>query len=485
MDWSRWRTKVQELFKGSHQRKQADSGLSAGPAWRPSRNYDLWHECQFAGLTDHARQRELVIGLDFGTSFTKVVVGEARTHRAVPFYRGDRGAAYLLPTAIAVEREGEQEVVKFPAPESGEGGLIDRLKIRLLDGEKSEEVLAHNAAYLALVLRHVRGWLMERHVATYGDERLDWLVNVGLPTDTFFDSEIGNVYCGLVRAAWSLSVQEGAITLAKAFASVSMIEGGKDQHDASVVEGSQLHADKIAPFPELVAEVTGYLRSPMRQDDLHVLVDVGAGTLDVAVFNVHQTRDEEDILPIFEKSVTGQGTAYLMEWRRTEIADLRLYRWRYQEAVPSAEELARETRTSQAYVDEVDQRFGATVKKSILTPVQATRMSRHPRSPCWTEGVPLIACGGGVACEPYASVIHDLLNIGKPFPFYRLVYPVPRDLEAKSAAPDVINRLNVAYGLSFSPLDLAHVRGPREIEDQKREVPVSRGDGKFVDKDMV
>ena len=35
---------------------------------------------------DNSRRIRMVIGLDFGTSFSKVVIGESRVRYAVPFY---------------------------------------------------------------------------------------------------------------------------------------------------------------------------------------------------------------------------------------------------------------------------------------------------------------------------------------------------------------------------------------------------------------
>lgn len=64
-------------------------------------------------------------------------------------------------------------------------------------------------------------------------------------------------------------------------------------------------------FPEFVAQVAVYARSPQRQDGLHLLVDCGAGTLDIATFNVgRQPGTNEDIYPILQSEVAPLGRTF-------------------------------------------------------------------------------------------------------------------------------------------------------------------------------
>ena len=54
-----------------------------------------------------ARQQQLVMGLDFGTAFTKLIIGETRTHFAVPFSEFTDGAnPYLLKSLFYVAADG-------------------------------------------------------------------------------------------------------------------------------------------------------------------------------------------------------------------------------------------------------------------------------------------------------------------------------------------------------------------------------------------
>ena len=113
------------------------------------------------------RPIQLVIGLDFGTSFSKVVVGETRLRYAIPFDAYSVGNnPFLLPSCLRVLNGGECALGI-----DGQGGVLhDNLKMPLIEGDFSDEVRARAAAFLALVLRHTREWLFKTHGTTYREQ---------------------------------------------------------------------------------------------------------------------------------------------------------------------------------------------------------------------------------------------------------------------------------------------------------------------------
>ena len=67
------------------------------------RNWLHTNSIQIDGKNSISRPIQIVIGLDFGTSFTKVIVGESRVRYAVPFERYAVGEnPTLLPSALSV-----------------------------------------------------------------------------------------------------------------------------------------------------------------------------------------------------------------------------------------------------------------------------------------------------------------------------------------------------------------------------------------------
>jgi len=272
---------------------------------------------QFPGTKPSAPKQQIIIGLDFGTAFTKVVISEVRISHAVPFMSDKYGNPYLLLSALKVNSNGE---CSFGHDARSSGQLVTNLKMKLLQGCASKDDLVNIIAFLALVLRHCRLWLMENHRLTYEGKYLDWYVNVGLPTDSYHDEALTATYHKVVTAAWALSIIPDAVTIHCAHKILSCIERGERLLDEDCVnlQDRLIFAETIGLFPEFVAQVTGYVRSPLRKQDLHLMIDVGAGTIDISVFNVFESEGEHRF-PIFAKALRPLGTYYLMRHRAEKV----------------------------------------------------------------------------------------------------------------------------------------------------------------------
>ena len=73
-------------------------------------------------------------------------------------------------------------------------------------------------------------------------------------------------------------------------------------------------------FPEFVAQISSYRQSPQRRRDLHLLVDVGAGTVDIVTFHVWEP-EETDCYSILEAAVEKLGTHMLLGYRAFQETD--------------------------------------------------------------------------------------------------------------------------------------------------------------------
>ena len=79
------------------------------------------------------------------------------------------------------------------------------------------------------------------------------------------------------------------------------------------VVDTKIGLDELKAVPEFVAQITSYSHSPQRADGLHLLVDCGAGTVDVVSFNVFRHPNLEDRYQIWSSEVQPKGTRFLME----------------------------------------------------------------------------------------------------------------------------------------------------------------------------
>lgn len=403
------------------------------------------HIVQYPGTTERSQRKQLVIGFDFGTAFTKVVIGEDRVRYAVPWKKND----YLLPGTFYLSESGVCNL------DDNGGEQISNLKMRLLNKEFDDKSLAFVCAFNALVLRRVRSFLLKNFQSTYGSNFIDWVVNVGLPTDNYHDTELENVYKKLFIAAWCVSAEPGEIMLEDCEHALNADHQDEDP--------SAINPNQITTFPEFVAQVTGYVRSPLRNRDLHLLVDVGAGTVDSTVFNVHE-EDDEDIYPVFDKAVKNLGTRFLVKNRLngtnlSEDGDLGHFA-----PIPSNSQFSKMLGITNDDLEKIDTEFFRNLHMMVSEILRHTKQKRYPLSRTWDVGIPIFFCGGGAKCDFYKEAIDQTERLSG-FKFIQKEFPIPNDLVADGLDTHEFDRLSVAFGLSYEPFDIGEIIKSDEIDD--------------------
>lgn len=401
------------------------------------------------------QKQQLIIGLDFGTAFTKIVIGEQRVKRAVSFNDYvSNGNPHLLPSILSISKKDDTCKLGFPSIDECS---IEALKIELINGNFNEEVKTRCAAFLSLVLRHARDWVLEVHEKMYRDREIVWYVNTGVPTASYEDEELIVVYKEIVRAAWMASfLPEGAVSLARV----------RDCFDSA--DGQSLPDDRINIFPEFAVQLMGYIESPQRQVGLlHVLVDIGAGTLDLAIFNVH-TSDGEDKFPVFTKSVKPFGTQFLI---RNRLENRPKLGWKPSpyESVPSAAEFEQRLSLSSDELKGIDEPFEGKIADLIRKKLQYTENKRVPRGDrMWDKnGAPTFLCGGGAKVDFYWKIFSRFAQRSlPPLKMQLLSFDKPKDWDEEGVEYD---RLSVAYGLSLDPDNIAEIIKSQDIKDYEEE----------------
>ena len=178
--------------------------------WGKSNDWILTDRTQFDEENLSNDKQQLVIGLDFGTAFTKVVIGEQRIRYAIPFTSFSyKNNPYLLPSILSILDENDECIL---GETIGAKTVIDDLKMRLINGDFSDDTKIYIVSYLSLVLRYSRGWLLDTQKKTYQDKLLIWYVNIGLPTDSYDNTKLSDLYADLIQTAWTVSVLPGPVS---------------------------------------------------------------------------------------------------------------------------------------------------------------------------------------------------------------------------------------------------------------------------------
>ncbi len=290
------------------------------------------------------------------------------------------------------------------------------------------------------------------------------------------------VFRSIASASWRLSTTCGPIRLADAEATLDIAPS----EDIT-----------IEIVPEVAAQVVGYAQSPSRRDGLHLLVDVGASTLDVCAFNLHE-RDHADHYALLMADVQRLGT-YELHRRRLEALG-RGTTWR-----PELAQLAPDARLrlpatngqTRPRLDTADEGYVRAARIVVMQILMSLRKSRYPGAPNWSVGLPVFLCGGG-SLDPTVSKFMGLCSDAltkstraRPLEIKRLPIPHNFDASALSGADQngenilsLFHRSSVAFGLSYDALNIGEITPPSEV-DPIHPIAPRRFDHLYVGKDQV
>ena len=378
---------------------------------------------------------------------------------------------------------------------------------------------ARAAAYLGLTLREARGYVLDKQKDVYGLYRIRWAVHLGIPSAGYDDDEVMAAFLCVARAAWLLSCRSAPITLDAAMAELQRAEG-----TAAIEDDPDLTGVKV--IPEIAALVAAYARSHRRREGLHVMMDVGASTVDICGFGL-QDRDGDDQYFLHTTLVKRLGIRELHHLRMATIAGANA---EHTLRVPlSLDPFSEVPDAGIDYVTDlenslserlasVDDRYANDCTQALTRVILELKGKRDPNSDTWASGLPLFLSGGGGRHPLIARAVREagfrlatMTNAKRGISVQSLptlegltdVLGAPQSLSSKDRCQDAVGdypevaqrhavqgklnrdaeRLGVAFGLSFDSFDIGHITPPHEIEDVPR-MPLAKP-AEYISKDQV
>ncbi|MEM3453292.1 MAG: hypothetical protein QW835_06695 [Candidatus Hadarchaeum sp.] len=349
-------------------------------------------------------------------------------------------------------------------------------------GKLETNALELVAAFLALVIRHARIWFLSNWKEVYGHSKIRWQLNLGIPARNYDDKTIKQGFLTAARAAWWLSIQKGPVTFALMRDAVR--QARRENFDPGI------HPDYINVVPELAAEVAGYARSPFRRPGLHLIVDVGASTMDIATFRLDVQSGE--FRYAFLCAEVNENACKNLHRERIRKVFSELSGWvKLLKKTDDHEVLGSPAhyQPPRVSVEEVDERFVSRAAIPIRRIIATTKTQRDPNAPEWQTGVPLFVCGGGGELPLFREQLKTKVEKGLRNYQWKGFIPMslrmPEDLTAEGLGTENYHRLAVAYGLSFFFQDIGEIVPPSEIEDIEPTKPIRDFEDRFVGKEQV
>lgn len=380
---------------------------------------------EFAAAPEPDLGNGFIVGFDFGTSSLKLAVrqpytaGEPVVVRPVDEALRSGSHPYLWQTALWFD-PAEQAFSLVPAD-----GLVslEGFKTGIIGGTGGQRVREDQpvnrneaaVAFITIQLAHFFGWYHEDRPLRAGSDRF-LSINIGIPVAAQ-DDRLGFAnFRRIISAASELIPHASRLTLGKVR---ETLNSTSDQLPA----GWQV-------IPELTAAIAGYAASTAARDGSHMLVDVGASTLDLVAFNLVG----RDSIAVISAAVELLGSASLDIARSHSVAD-------------------------SVFRSACDEQFDRVYYR------QACQFQRGGNGFSPTrrqQPVQLVTTGGGCATDVHDAFIQTMAGeavLGET----PILKPAPKFSESLGGCDQ--SRLLLAYGLTRDVPELLDLKLPSQVPD--------------------
>lgn len=444
---------------------------------------------------------DVVLGLDFGTSTVKAVIRDtARRAFAVPFVRHDPDNQYLLPSRI-FEFRGAYQLQRA-------GTAHRSLKLSVIGAGAGTDEFGRAVAFLALVIRYARGWLLASHADVYARAKLNWAVNIGLPAANYQDKAMADRFRAIATGALLLaSKNEKVITTSLATRHYELGRQVVRQTGGMGVGGEvQTAAGTVDVVPEIAAQVHGFVQSTRfdpKAPNIFMMIDVGAGTVDASIFHARRESGGRQGFVCFGNTVEQNGAMNLhrerVRWFRDKFRKISSPNAAAEKELDKLEQptdrLVAIPESVKDYFAGIALRFDASSEnpdegffmrrywKQVFGDTLSAVRNRKLREEQFF-GLPTFLAGGGARMNYYERLVRQLNN--NPNVRWaridRVPLEIPHGLVAPSLRQSDFDRLSVAYGLSFVQLG-KYVRA-QDVPDLPQERASDYYD-KYISKDQM
>lgn len=407
-----------------------------------------------------ARPLPINLGIDFGTSFTKVCFRDLGSEVSGTVAAGNGGKEALVPSIVAIGSDGGLFLGDSVSGKQS-AVIVPYLKMRLAGGpigehlpefggidlNKAESVRALAAWFLASVIQRSQQWLAVHEADRLKNRVPVWSANVGVPVE-HYDSQALATFEEVLGVAW-LWVKDDLVpkTLQQALPSYRLTQ------PRLAAEVTDFHA-----VPEIAAAVQSFVMSREAVPGIYVYFDVGGGTIDGVAFNFRNFRGERCI-NFYSGKVEPLGVSAIgaaLAESATGKIDAVVLEKLLKSCAPSilAEFVQRIRRLVGYVIMTARQKDGRNWQEDAFQNSDYERKFIGGLSASRMRPLVIFIGGGGSNSDWYRQSIESTYkafqhhNAGVP-PYRLVEVPRPKDFIVPKGSGDEFIRFAISYGLSF------------------------------------
>ncbi len=421
-----------------------------------------------------SKQIKIWVGIDFGTSFTKLayrVLGG--TGKVLPLNLGTNSKMpYAVPSLVAFDGgrilfgdeadrflrgrpwyEGARYLKILFAGDINPAFLDQNMKARFdryCENQQVDQALLKPGYMVAAFLAHVIRKIKLHLGRTFDHEQLVNF-NVCIPIDTF---EMKDVRAGFQRA---VNVAESIEEKWNGQRAIELLESAARIWE--MTPDKEMGESKVHLVPEAVAQMASYVSSLAAENKIHGVIDFGAGTTDFSIFNLSEDEEEERCA-FWYNAVTFPGGMAKIEdkiatWirengRNVDFSEL-------QSAMEGMLGMGPE-------IQEIVRAELQHIWKEARFPAWGTAFKKRRRGSEWhKDKVKVFVCGGGSRIPYVREIFERCWYCDEWGPYEVTALTAPSDFEGN---PKDFPRLAVAYGLTIPRPELNKYKLPKDCPNQ-------------------
>lgn len=261
----------------------------------------------FTSKVTQESEKVVIVGIDFGTSFTKVYFNQNGAIKQPLEFIVQGKSTYFIPTQLYYNQTLNQ--VFFEDAPGRETLKYFKYSMINKDLAKSEALTSNNKSvlpklellcsifYIASLIKEIKKQISE----ILKTSNIQYSFNMGCPIDNYCDKNKG-VYDTVLKLGYQLSLNgfEDGMTINKL-------------HDF-YEQNKNCSFSNLQTIPELYAEALWFIEQPSTGEGIYTILDIGGGTVDFASILVRRTEDGEKQTTIYSQNVMALGVEVLLQF---------------------------------------------------------------------------------------------------------------------------------------------------------------------------